>query len=86
MPVRAAGDQQIEPMRQTQQSFTLFRRIAAVPYLKTAQTGLRQTSDLRIGQQHTVAPGISAWATMLTPPAAFTASTTRIAVGEGVGM
>ena len=66
-------------MRQTQQSFTLFRRIAAVPYLKTAQTGLRQTFDLRIGQQHTVAPG-------LTPPAAFTASTTRIAVGEGVGM
>ena len=46
-------------MRQTQQSFTLFRRIAAVPYLKTAQTGLRQTFDLRIGQQHTVAPGIS---------------------------
>lgn len=86
MPVRAAGHQQIVPCGNRQQSFALFRRIAAMPYFKPSKPSAIIASSCSSDSSRRLRCGSPACAATTTPPAPLTAAMTSCVDGDGVGM
>lgn len=87
MPVRAAGHQQIVPCGNRQQSFPLFRRIAAMPYFQAVQAVGDHRVKLLVGQQPAVALRIARMrGDHHTAPPPLTAAMTSCVDDDGVGM